>query len=201
MESKVKLLGHSVHPMLIVFPLGLLISAAICDIITAITGWTGLASVSFWNIAGGVVMGAVAALIGIIDWFSLPNGTRAKRIGIAHGASGVLVLLLFMAAWLLRMSAPSYRASTAALIIECAAVAYIFVAGWLGGELVHRLGVGVDYGANLNAPSSLSGRPALPLQAKGGGQTKGGGQLRASGPARGGRVPGTGPRLVHSNRG
>ena len=32
------------------------------------------------------------------------------------------------------------------------------VTGWLGGELVERLGVGVDDGANLNAPSSLSGK-------------------------------------------
>jgi hypothetical protein len=32
--------------------------------------------------------------------------------------------------------------------------------GWLGGELVDRLGVGVDEGANLNAPSSLSGQKA-----------------------------------------
>jgi hypothetical protein len=32
-----------------------------------------------------------------------------------------------------------------------------FVTGWLGGELVDRLGVGVDDGANLDAPSSLSG--------------------------------------------
>lgn len=28
--------------------------------------------------------------------------------------------------------------------------------GWLGGELVDRLGVGVHEGANVNAPSSLS---------------------------------------------
>ena len=35
------------------------------------------------------------------------------------------------------------------------------VAGWLGGELVDRLGVGVDDGAHLDAPSSLSG-PAGP---------------------------------------
>ena len=34
------------------------------------------------------------------------------------------------------------------------------VTGWPGGELVDRLGVGVDPGANLNAPSSLSGQPA-----------------------------------------
>jgi hypothetical protein len=31
------------------------------------------------------------------------------------------------------------------------------VTAWLGGELVERLGVGVDEGANLDAPSSLSG--------------------------------------------
>jgi uncharacterized membrane protein len=34
------------------------------------------------------------------------------------------------------------------------------IAGWLGGELIDRLGVGVDDGANMDAPSSLSGRPA-----------------------------------------
>lgn len=34
------------------------------------------------------------------------------------------------------------------------------VTGWLGGELVERLRVGVDDGAHLDAPSSLSGRPA-----------------------------------------
>jgi hypothetical protein len=35
----------------------------------------------------------------------------------------------------------------------------VFVTGWLGGELVDRLGVGIDDDANLNAPSSLSGKP------------------------------------------
>ena len=34
-------------------------------------------------------------------------------------------------------------------------------AGWLGGELVYRLNVGVDRGANLDAPNSLSGRAAI----------------------------------------
>jgi len=34
-------------------------------------------------------------------------------------------------------------------------------AGWLGGELVYRLNVGVDRGANLDAPNSLSGRSTV----------------------------------------
>jgi hypothetical protein len=39
------------------------------------------------------------------------------------------------------------------------------VTGWLGGELVDRLGVGVDDGAHLDSPSSLS---HLPASARGG---------------------------------
>jgi hypothetical protein len=34
------------------------------------------------------------------------------------------------------------------------------VTGWLGRELVDRLGVSVVEGANLDAPNSLTGRPA-----------------------------------------
>lgn len=47
-----------------------------------------------------------------------------------------------------------------ALILSFAGIALAGVTGWLGGELVDRLGVGVDEGANLDAPNSLSGRPA-----------------------------------------
>jgi uncharacterized membrane protein len=39
-----------------------------------------------------------------------------------------------------------------------AALALATVSGWLGGELVERLGVGVHDDANLNAPSSLRRR-------------------------------------------
>ena len=34
-------------------------------------------------------------------------------------------------------------------------VAVALVTGWLGGELVDRLGVGVDPGAHLNSPSLI----------------------------------------------
>lgn len=38
MESKVKSMGHPMHPMLVNFPLGLLVTAAIFDIVHLITG-------------------------------------------------------------------------------------------------------------------------------------------------------------------
>jgi len=38
------------------------------------------------------------------------------------------------------------------------ALGLVVVSGWLGAELVERLGVGVHDDANLNAPSSLRRR-------------------------------------------
>jgi uncharacterized membrane protein len=46
------------------------------------------------------------------------------------------------------------------LALEVIGLLAALVTGWLGGELVDRLGVGVDRGANLDAPSSLSNQPA-----------------------------------------
>src|SRR5438067_1211719 len=85
MESKVKLFGHPIHPMLIVFPLGLLVTSLIFDIIYLITKNSSFGPVSFWMIAAGVVGGLVAALFGLLDWLNIPAGTRAKSVGLWHG--------------------------------------------------------------------------------------------------------------------
>src|SRR3954471_67078 len=102
MESKAKVLGHSAHQMLIVFPLGLLSTAVIFDLITLIAGGTTPPLVAYWMVASGVVGGLVAAAFGWIDWFAIPAGTRAKRIGLAHGLTNVAVMGLFAVSWLLR---------------------------------------------------------------------------------------------------
>jgi uncharacterized membrane protein len=158
MESRFKLLGHPVHPMLIVFPLGLLGMAAIFDLIQISTGrrWSDIA---FWMIAAGVISGLLAAIPGLVDWLAIPSGTRAKRLGLVHGAGNVVVVLLFAVSWYLRRSNPA-APDDFALTLSFAGFLLALFTGWLGGELVDRLGVGVDHGAHLNAPSSLSGRPA-----------------------------------------
>ena len=159
METKVKLAGHPVHPMLIVFPLGLLATAVIFDVIFLISGTRDWAVVSYYMIGAGVIGGLAAALFGWLDWFAIPRGTRAKNIGLWHGALNVIVVGLFLLSWLLRRENPALP-STEAVVAGLLGVAIAAVSGWLGGELVDRLGVGVDDGAHLDAPSSLSGLPA-----------------------------------------
>jgi Predicted membrane protein len=159
MESKAKILGHPIHPILITIPLGLFVAAVVFDLIALLTGEGTFARVAFWNIAGGIVGGLVAAIPGAIDWANIPSNTRAKRIGAFHGLGNVAVVALFAVAWWLRRDDPGVVA-TAPFVIALVAIGLGTVTGWLGGELVERLGVGVDEGAHLNAPSSLSGLPA-----------------------------------------
>jgi uncharacterized membrane protein len=146
--------------MLIVLPLGLFIAAVVFDGLYLWTASSTFAAVGFWNIAGGVIGGLLAAVFGLIDWLAIPSGTRAKRIGLLHGASNVVVVVAFAMVWLMRRNAVDMAPTTGIFLIEAGALVLGSVAGWLGGELVDRLAVGVDDGAHLDAPSSLSGRPA-----------------------------------------
>jgi uncharacterized membrane protein len=156
MESKAKLFGHSVHQMLIVFPLGLLAIAVVFDIIGLSTHNGTWFTISYWNIAAGIIGGVLAAVFGLIDWLAIPQGTRAYSIGLWHGLGNAVVLALFAISWFMRRGMPE-APSAWAFVFSFGAVCLALVTAWLGGELVDRLGVGVDKGANLNAPSSLSG--------------------------------------------
>ncbi len=160
MESRVKILGHPIHPMLIVLPLGLLIMAVVFDILQLITGNTAFSVVAYWNIVAGVITGLLAAVFGFLDWLAIPANTRAKSIGAFHGGGNVIVVLLFAISWWMRSDNPDYTPDTLAFILSLLGIGLGGLTAWLGGELVYRLGMGVDDGAHLNAPNSLSGRPA-----------------------------------------
>src|SRR5919202_6749193 len=165
MESKAKLVGHAIHPMLIVFPLGLLATALFFDILHFLTGDTGFATASYYCIAAGIIGGLAAAVFGLWDWFYIPAGTRAKAIGLWHGGGNVVVVVLFALSWLLRRGDPAHLPGAGAFVLALVAVLIALVTGWLGGELVERLRVGVDDGAHLDAPNSLSG-PAAAARAR-----------------------------------
>ena len=159
MQSKAKFLGHSIHQMLVVFPLGLLATSLAFDIAYFSTRDGNLAMVSFWMISAGIIGAIAAAIFGFVDFLGIPAGTRAKSLGIWHGFGNLIVTVLFIMSWFMRQ-AQAMNPSAGAFALSVIAVLLAVITGWLGGELVDRLGVGVDEGANLNAPSSLSGRPA-----------------------------------------
>jgi uncharacterized membrane protein len=156
MESRAKLFGHSIHVMLIAFPVGLFVTAVLFDIAHLVSSRGQWTLISYWMIIAGIIGGLTAAVFGLVDYTKIPSGTRAKRVGSIHGLGNVVVVLLFVVSAWIRRDTPEQPA-TPAFFFSFAGVVLAAITAWLGGELVERLGVGVDDGANLDAPSSLRG--------------------------------------------
>lgn len=153
MESRAKLFGHAIHPVMIVFPLGLLSTSVVFDVIYLIWGNPNMSLVAYYMLAAGIIGGFLAAPFGTIDWLAIPSGTRAKTIGLMHGGANVVALLVFIGSWYFRTYTTN---DTLPYLLSFAGLFLSLLGGWLGGELVERLGVGVDDGAHLNAPNSLT---------------------------------------------
>jgi uncharacterized membrane protein len=163
MESRVKVLGHALHPMLIVFPLGLFATAVLFDLIRIFKGGGTWGEAAFYDIAVGIVGGLIAAVAGFLDWLAIPSGTRAKTVGMWHGGGNFVIVVLFIISWLIRLPNPSSPPSIA-FVLALIGVLMALVTAWLGGELVERLRVGVDEDAALDATNSLTaaGRKRAP---------------------------------------
>lgn len=157
MESKVKLLGHPIHPMLVMFPIALLSTAVLFDALYLITATDDFARFAFWAITVGLAVGLGAALFGLIDWLAIRPGSRAKRIGAWHGIGNVVVVLLFVVSWVTRLGDLEYAPGILPFVLGLVGLGIALVTAWLGGELVYRLRVGVDDDAHVDAPSSLGG--------------------------------------------
>jgi len=69
-------------------------------------------------------------------------------------------VISFIVSWFIRGSNPAAPGMTA-IVLGWISIVIALFSSWLGGELVYRLNVGVDRGANLDAPNSLSGRSAI----------------------------------------
>lgn len=157
MESRAKIAGHALHPMLVVFPLGLLATSLVWDICRLATGHPHWGGIAFWTIVAGVVGGLIAAVPGFIDWVAIPKQTRAKRVGFVHMILNLIVVGLFVGSLIARMNTDGGydHAGVPAMILGWIGIALATVSGWLGGELIETLGISVREDAHPDAPSAL----------------------------------------------
>src|SRR5690348_7249457 len=85
MQTPASIARHPIHPMLVPIPIGLWIFSFVCDLFHAggatAEAWT---TVAFYTMAGGIIGALLAALPGLIDLLSLPEGPFHRDQ--AHGA-------------------------------------------------------------------------------------------------------------------
>ncbi len=145
MARGARLFGHPIHQMLIVFPLGLLATAVVFDVLQLITDNDAFATASYYMIAAGILSGLLAAVFGAIDYLAIPTGTRAFKTALTHMALNLTVVALFAVGLALRhgeLDDPD-GTSVGLLVLSAVALAVLGVSGWLGGVLTYRYGVRV----------------------------------------------------------
>ena len=135
---------HPIHPMLVVFPLSLWIFSLICDLIGMTVATPDVwFTVAFYTMAGGLIGALAAAIPGLIDFLYYQGGAPpVKKIAIAHMTINLSVVVLYAVnIWLRTGGQESMDVPIALSVIG---VCMIAVSGWLGGEMVHVYGVGVE---------------------------------------------------------
>jgi uncharacterized membrane protein len=144
-QTRARIARHPIHPMLVVFPIGLWVTALVFDVVYAFTGNPLWRTLAFWNLVGGIVGALAAAVPGLIDYSEMTG--RARRIANWHMALNLGVTALFVVNVLLRTTWGSRFIdgnSWIPLALSVIGNAVLGVSGWLGGEMVYVERVGVE---------------------------------------------------------
>jgi len=147
MASRASIGGHPIHPMLIPFPIGLLVFSFIADLIFLWSGnpiWKDY--IAFYTMLGGIIGAAAAAIPGLVDWATLTD-RAAVKVANWHARVNIITLVIFIASFYLRTtSGAAWVPSMPMLpvILSVVGIVGLSIAGWLGGQLVFRHGVAVD---------------------------------------------------------
>lgn len=148
MRTPASIYKHPIHPMLVVFPIGLWIFSLACDLVRLAgapgDAWT---TVAFYSMIGGLIGALLAAVAGFIDllyyrWDAAP----LRKIAVTHMAINLIVVVLYAINVGLRASEPSSVGSSLGIptLLSIIGVGLLLVSGWLGGQMVHVHRVGVE---------------------------------------------------------
>jgi uncharacterized membrane protein len=91
-QPTIRIASVPLHAVLVPFPIACFTGAMITDIVYSRTGVMQWSNFSAWLLAFGLLMGAIAAVFGLLDF--LLGGRARPRIGWLHLAGNALVLLL-----------------------------------------------------------------------------------------------------------
>jgi uncharacterized membrane protein len=158
METPASIRRHPIHLMLVPIPIGAWIFALVADFVGYVNGDPSWQRAAYYAIGVGIVGALLAAVPGLIDLLSLPPGPT-RRTGIVHMTINLVAVAVFVLIFGLRWDEPAHDGSP---LLTLLGVLLISVSGWLGGELVHRSGVGVA--TDAETPSTqprdrFAGRP------------------------------------------
>lgn len=141
-RSTARIGGHPIHAMLAPVPITCFIGTFITDIVYWKTANMMWADISAWLLFAGLAVSIFAVIAGLTDFLG-DRRIRSLRAAWFHGLGNGLALVLSIFNFLIHSRDAYTSVVPTGLILSGLVVVILLVAGWLGGEMVFRHGVGV----------------------------------------------------------
>lgn len=140
--SSVAILGHPIHPVIVIFPVAFLSAAAGTDLGYWLTKGEFWSQASIWLIGAGLAAGVAAAVVGMLDFIRIPR-VRSRRAGWVHMWLNVAVLALSIVNLGLRLVGSQSVILPFGFLLSLIVATLLMASGWYGGELTFRHKVGI----------------------------------------------------------
>jgi len=136
MESRLRIAGQAVQPILVTFPLGLFVMAGIFDVADLSGGPSILGSLAYWNVVAGLIAGGLAVVAGAIDLIFVRRPV-AKRIGVLRVLLNMATLILFAVILMVRVGEPERQVGVGLFMVELLAIGVAGFGAWFAGALAN----------------------------------------------------------------
>lgn len=140
--SKAAIRGHPIHPILVTFPLAFLVALPVVDIVYGVTGRVFWADAAFVLLSAGLIAGALAALVGLVDFAGI-RAVRKRRTAWWHVFANAGALTLALVNLLVRVGERADAVLPVGLLLSVVTAGLLAAGGWFGGELSYRHRIGV----------------------------------------------------------
>jgi uncharacterized membrane protein len=142
-KSTAQIAGHPIHPMLIPFPIAFLVSALVCDLVFWWTGYRIWATAAMWLLGFGALMGLLAGVFGLIDYFVEPK-IRDLTDAKLHGFGNIAIVLIAAFNWYRRYDLGEAAVLPWGLVLSLIIVAMLVFTGWKGWDMIYRSRVAIS---------------------------------------------------------
>lgn len=130
---KPAILGHTSRQTLISIPIAVISTAIVFDLAGFLTGIPAFGTVSYWMIAGGLMVAGTGLLIRWVEWLMMPVRAKGRAIWLANVIVNTAVFALFSAALYSRHDLPGHPQIIASFF-STIGTGLALIASWLGTE-------------------------------------------------------------------
>jgi uncharacterized membrane protein len=150
-ETRLRISGHPIQPVLVTFPVGLFVCAVLFDLARLVGAPEIVGEVGYWTVTAGLVAAGLTLVAGLVDLWDVPETSPVRRPVVTLLLVNGVMAGMFLLVCLMRAALPERGATGGLVVVEAVALAVGGLGVRLGAQLMRR----VDPVAAESSPDGL----------------------------------------------